>query len=387
MRSLGKLEKAAVLVIDFLGEAIRLVCSHRRNSDFRLSEGDVRKLLLLEQWGIGDFVMASHFLPAFRKYFDPVTITVLCSPAAAELLAGCPYVDDVVAYKFPWTRFHHKYLLLRYQWRSLISVIFNMRQRKFDVAVTGFPDPRVNLLLWLFGARHTIGFGSRGGGFFLTNKLDKKAAYQHHLGRWKAVLQTLGCQQWPHKHVLWLSRAELQEADRILARAGISKGDIIVGIHSGASNPQRRWPAERFDQVAERISRNPGVRVLVFSNPDGTSTNFQHNACVVLPKVNLRILTALLSRIDVLLCNDSGPMHIADAVGTSVVALFGRSDSGEFGPLAPGHTFVEAEEMDCRPCYVDCKYSEPRCWLTITVSEVTLAMEKQIDRIKNLKCN
>jgi len=127
------------------------VCTHLRDRNYKLPRDDVHNILLLEPWGIGDLVIASYCLPPLRKCFNNATITVLCSPVAAELMAGCPYVDEVVSYKFQWTNNKNKYSLLRYDWRSLVSFISDMKRMEFDIALTGRPDPRYNWLFWLFG--------------------------------------------------------------------------------------------------------------------------------------------------------------------------------------------------------------------------------------------
>jgi len=188
----------------------------------------------------------------------------------------------------------------------------------------------------------------------------------------------------PCRHGFWLSTAELQEANRVIAAAELSRDNVIVGIHCGASKLQRRWSIDKFAEVARQISRHPDTGVLVFSDPGDANMRFPSKGCFVLPRVNLRILAALLSRVDVLLCNDSGPMHIAAAVGTPVVAIFGRSIPEEFGPFGSAHTIVEGK-VDCRPCYVRCKYDQPKCWRTISVQEVVKDLEIQITRLSQKK--
>jgi len=384
MRKLNWKVRFTLTLIDSFGYVLKAIFAFFKRDSLNVSLEHVKNILVFEPWGLGDLVIATYFFPCLRRVFPEAKIFLICSPSAEELMINCPYVDKIIAYKFQWTKSVNKYSVLKYDFKSLVSLILDMRKIKFDIALSGRPDPRNNFFFWLVGAKYRIGFGSRGGGFFLTKELGKEEENKHAIKRWEAVLRTIGCTENPVRHLLWLTTEELQEADQILADAGITKDDITIGIHWGASNPQRKWPTERFGKVAERISRHSDVKVLFFFDPNYTNMAFPLNAGVILPKVNIRILAALLSKVVVLLCNDSGPMHLAAAVGTPVVALFGRSDPSEFGPLGLGHTIIEAS-VNCRPCYVECKYSKPKCWDTITVSEVTAALESKISELRILR--
>jgi heptosyltransferase-2 len=345
-----------------------------------------QKILFLELWGLGDFVIATYSLPALRSCFANAKIAVLCSGDVSELMQGCPYADEIISYKFPWTKHGKKYSFSSYDWKSFISLLIDLRRRNYDIVIGGRPDPRNNFLSWLVGGRERVGFGSRGCGFFLTKSLSKHEENQHQLGRWEAALRAIGCVKKPRRHGFWLSTFELQEAERIMGESGISSADakehVLIGIHYGASKPQRRWPMECFAEVADLVSQSPNVIIVVFSDTKENWTVFPNSAVILLPKVGIRILCALITKIDILLCNDSGPMHIADAVRTPVVALFGRGVPSEFGPIGPEHIIIEAK-VDCRPCYVGCSYSKPKCWDTIEVSEVVEALEMQIRKLRN----
>ncbi|MFL5525408.1 MAG: glycosyltransferase family 9 protein, partial [Gemmatimonadaceae bacterium] len=142
---------------------------------------------------------------------------------------------------------------------------------------------------------------------------------------------------------LKLDDAEERWAAMFLAANGASTEDLIVGIHPGASIPAKRWPLERFAEVATEILRRRDAKVLVFVAPDGYGESLAVIPGVITAKVGLRDLIALVARCDLLVCNDSGPMHIAGALGVPTVSVFGSGIQRWFSPLGERHHLLTAE--------------------------------------------
>ena len=115
---------------------------------------------------------------------------------------------------------------------------------------------------------------------------------------------------------------------------------MLVAIHPGASIHEKRWPIERFAEVARDLVGRQGIKVLAFAEPEGYGDSLGQIEGVIPAKVGLRQMIALLERCSLLICNDSGPMHIAAALGVPTVAVFGSGIDRQFAPLGSHHESV-----------------------------------------------
>ena len=155
-----------------------------------------------------------------------------------------------------------------------------------------------------------------------------------------------------------------------------ASGRPVVGIHPGSDQPLKRWAPERYSLVADRLTGTEGARIVLLGGPSetqiaGTIAQRMRNEAVNLAgKMSIDELSYVISRLDLLVTNDSGPMHVGAAAGTPLVALFGPSMPEQFGPCAPpDRCKLVWHEIDCRPCRQDrCK--RPRCLEMISAEEV-----------------
>ena len=117
---------------------------------------------------------------------------------------------------------------------------------------------------------------------------------------------------------------------------GVPAGGVVVGVHPGASVPEKRWPLDRFAAVAHSLGQRDDVKVLAFVDPAGYGSSIGEGDDVIPTKVDLREMISLIARCTLLVCNDSGPMHIAGALGVPTVAIFGSGIASWFAPLGKG---------------------------------------------------
>ena len=143
---------------------------------------------------------------------------------------------------------------------------------------------------------------------------------------------------------LAVSEKSRAAAGKFLAHSAIQPGDLVVGIHPGASVSEKRWPLSRFAEVAARIAVRPGVRVIAFAEPGGFGEILGDIEGVSLARTSLQDLIALIGRCDLLVCNDSGPMHVAGGVGVPAVAIFSSGVARWFAPLGDFHELITADE-------------------------------------------
>ncbi len=196
--------------------------------------------------------------------------------------------------------------------------------------------------------------------------------HPHYAARWLRLLEHLGkpiVDRQPHLRV---NSAEQVTADRYLESLGIHKEDKIIGIHPGARNPVRQWGADNFWSCGERLAAELGAKIVWFEDPNAPS-RVSADGVFVPVSVPLRRFMAVLLRCNLLICNDSGPMHIATALGLPVVAIFGPNKPQWFGPLGTQNKVVINEGFWCRPCGDRCIFDQPYCLRSISVEQVVQA--------------
>jgi len=188
---------------------------------------------------------------------------------------------------------------------------------------------------------------------------------------------------------IYLSEEEKNEADKFLDRNGISKGITLIGLAPGAKWPTKKWMEEGFIEVGRKAVKEFGAGVLIFGGPDEADLSKRvaegigNKALSVAGVAGLKETAALISRCKAFVSNDSGPMHMATAVGTPVIAIFGPTVKG-FGFFPLGRSTVVEKELRCRPCSLHgsktCPKGHFECMKGITANEVFDKVEGVIQR-------
>ncbi|CAN5142476.1 lipopolysaccharide heptosyltransferase II [soil metagenome] len=305
-------------------------------------------LLVLEFGNIGDIVLLTPFLAELRSFFPGCSITLLAKANACEVLQGTGLVDDYLEAERLLPRQGSSYDLRGYDWKAVRAAVAQLRERRFDVAFQCRLHIREHVLLRVSGSRRTVGCAFGTGDRLVTDRVRYDDVNRHKARDWLDLLEPFGGSQTVPQPQLSVSAEEHSRAREFLAQAGVLPGERVVGIHPGASLPEKRWPVERFTAVADRIAEYPGVRVIGFIDPEGHGAELLRNRAVIGARTNLRQLLALLDQSSLLVCNDSGPMHFAAAAGVPTVALFGLGDPRWFGPVGSAHRVLVAPAGDLR---------------------------------------
>jgi len=344
-------------------------------------------ILVIEYWNLGDLAILVPFLRNLRQRFARAKISLLVNANLTYVLDGQGLVDAFIPTRPPWARHFNrwrKYNPFSLDWISLARTILQLRKHQFDWAFSGRMDVRDNFILWLSGARRRIGYGLGGGTSFLTDAVIPDLSRQHRADIWLRLLESLGVLPDRSFGAFRLTDAEVASARSFLSERGVEPGSLLVGIHPDARLATRRWGNENFAKIARRIVQNTDIHVLWFSEPGRPVQAPSLDRCHTI-SLSFRPFLALLSYCKLLVCNDSGPMHLANLLGVPVVAVFGPTNPVWFGPRGARDRVVIRPEFWCRPCFDYCIFDQPYCLRTISVDEVYDAVETQMNAIRGLE--
>jgi ADP-heptose:LPS heptosyltransferase len=307
--------------------------------------GPIDSILVIEPWNIGDVVLVTPLLTELRRRLPKARISLLARDYARDLLDGSGLVDEIIVARLPWTAPKNKYRITPAVAGELRRLITALRRQRFDVSIDSRMDIRSNLLAAAIGARHRVGYDIGGGGWLLTSSLPSDRDRSHKVDDWLALLDVLPGQSTTFgahpRPTLVVKPEEGNRARRTLQSLGAVERPVI-GYHPGGSHPGKRWPRKRFEQLISDLRNTEGGSHIVFLGPDEKDSDpWPAGTVIVCP--SLRELMAFLTCCDVLVCNDSGPMHVADALGVPVAAIFEIGNPQWFGPSGPRATVIAGE--------------------------------------------
>jgi ADP-heptose:LPS heptosyltransferase len=334
------------------------------------------KVLLIELWGLGDAAIMTTALRPLAE--SGALITILCKPATAELLRPTYPQVEFLLFDAPWTVFLGKYRLWAWPWREIVRLLRAGRAAKFDAAASVRPDPRDHFLMWLLGATHRIGFPRRGSGLFLTRRLSPPAMPYHRVDLWRQIASALTESLSGNRSAeapplsaafgpfLDASAYPQSETSRQAFGATPEKRRPVVGLHCGARMKVRRWDEKSFEATLQLLRREADFHLALFPDSDGYGRSLLPLADSCHERLSISELVADLASCDLLMCNDSGPGHIAAALGRPVLAIFGPGQPDWFRPYGEKNHVVIRDICPYRPCFDNCRFPQPICLTQLT---------------------
>jgi ADP-heptose:LPS heptosyltransferase len=318
------------------------------------------KLLVLELWRVGDLAISTPFLQAASQQFD---VTLLAQPVAESLQPRFFPSVKVIPFVAPWTVFYHKYRLWSWPWIEILNVRRQLREEKFDFAVSARWDPREQFLMRFFGARHRLGFPRLGSQVFLTQSLKRLSPLAHRYDDWWVAAQAIGLEMPARKKV----------------PLPPTRKERVVLVHTGAALPVRVWPLERYQNIVRRL-RNLGFFVRVACDAGQRDWWLQHGEEGVISPQSIGELLSLLDLSGAFMGNDSGPGHLAAIMGIPTFTIFGPQLPEWFAPLHPAAQWMDGKSCPYKQCFDYCRFPVPHCLWNITEEEVWAKIEVFVRR-------
>jgi len=328
---------------------LQLACAPRAWWGARLPPVAPRRILLLRLERIGDLLMVLPAIADLRARVPEAAIDLIVGSWNQSLAEAIPGVTRVETLDAQWLARGPSGIAMP----GLIRQARRWRGRRYDLAINFEPDIRSNVLLAASGAAFTAGYASGGGGALLDRALDydPRAHTTENARRLVAGVMPGSPDNTPLP--LRVSDAARREAAE---RLNGDNGGALVGIHVSAGRAVKQWEPARFAEAARQLVASCGATIVLTGAAEDAAlvqaVRAQLSGVPVIDvsgEIDLTVLAAILERLDLLITGDTGPMHLAVAVGTPVVAIFGPSDPARYGPRGP-HDRVVRVDLPCSPC-------------------------------------
>lgn len=333
----------------------------------------MKKILVVNVNWLGDVIFSSPVVKALKEQGHTVHITCLGVPRVQEILESIPNIDEVIIYdekgrdRGPWAK-----------WK----LIRQLTREKFDVCYLLHRSWTRALLIFLAGIPIRVGYDEKRLGKLLTQAVQPSDKGMHRSDRYLRVIEADGVTVDDRDYQLNVDPKASEEINEMLKVQGINKDDYCIVVNPGGNWDLKRWPVSSYTQLIQQLMNGP-TKIILSGAPkdreliESILATLRERPVVLAGKTNLKQLIALMKRADLVVSGDSGPLHLASAVGTSVVAIFGPTRPEVTGPRGLGRVEILQKDVGCnrQPCYhLACPNNV--CMQSVTVSNVLQIIQK-----------
>jgi heptosyltransferase III len=348
------------------------------------AQGVVMRILLTRMKFIGDVVLTTPIIRSVRSAYPDAYLAYMGDKQAVPLLEHNPFLDEIIPFDFS------RPVVLEQP-----RVVALLRRRSFNLVIDMFGNPRSALLTYLSGAETRIGPDRRGRGKLYTVRVRDDGTPKTAIDFHNQFIRAAGVEPSALRTEIFLTEDEKQDARKSLqvvngGRSRLERAGPRVGIHPGATWPAKRWLPERFALLADLLIARLNAQVMVFGGPgeeEVVASVREHASPDVqfLSTMPIRRVAATITHCSLFIANDAAPMHIAAAVGTPTIGLFGPGEENIWFPYSTtdGHVALR-KDVPCHPCHLDFCNREGNghmeCMKLLSVEEVFAAAERALER-------
>ena len=346
---------------------------------------NTNSILIVLVAGIGDLILASRSIRAIRNGFPNADIHLLTSTDASSVAQYYDYVNHIWSFPIREMRKSNRHFF------DIIKLIFRLRKTKFDLAINFYRvgswtgTLKMGVLFFLLNARRKIGHDSKGFGFFVSDKVPRATFKDRHLADAMMLLARSagGRPDGKSIEIFWDSESEAKW-NYVFSGKNPPLQEIYIGINAGGDRENRRWNPDNYALLADRLIKNFNAKIILLAGPgeehisQKIQQKMKNDSINLGGKLTLSDLGFVISELDLLITNDSGPMHIGAATNTPLVAIFGPENPSLFHPYTSADNYIVVQKhLNCQPCKSK-KCDHISCLNDITVSEVFEATEEML---------
>ena len=339
-------------------------------------------ILIVKLSAIGDVIHTLPSLTALRKLYPDAHITWVVEEAAADLIKNHPYLDAVlVSRRKSWIKDFQRGEIRR-PLQEIFSFVKKLRQRSYDLVIDFHGLLKSSLIVLLSAGRRKLGYDSLQelSGLFLNDRISEDMN-KHAVDRYLDFPRYLGAKITQAEFVLPGNRDAEVKAQRLLDKYNLVNKKFIA-VNPIAYGETKLWDDEKFARLADLIVANLNSNIVFTGSEKGPLekiiSQMSSNALSLGGETSLPELAYLYKKAQLVITTDSGPMHLAAAVGTEVVALFGPTDPARTGPYGAGHTIIRTE-LSCSPCFLK-NCPTKKCMHDILPEQVFAVIEERLKK-------
>jgi lipopolysaccharide heptosyltransferase II len=392
-RSIVRLVTALLLML-FGGVATGARLLRRQQALHNLDPAAVRRILVIRFDLLGDLVNSMPAVEALHERFPAARITMLTLPHTAAIPRQHACVDEVLTLDTNTIRSPRNWLRPA-TFGELVTMALTLRRAHYDLCLSLY-GPTAGIWALVSGARRRIGYAGEARASLFTDPVPgRRFDRPRHEVDWDLQLAAAAGASAMYRAPSL--RVPPEAAARMRARLealGIRPGDRVVGIHGGAVNgTAKRWPAGHWAALADRLIAQRHVHVLLTGSAserpisEAIRRRMRETPIVLTGETDIDELLAVLARCDLVLSGDSGPLHMAVALGRPTVSIYGPTDPRLYGPSPKPEqrAIVIRRGLPCSPCYsllatAECPHGQPVCMIDVTVGEVFAAAIQLLER-------
>ncbi len=329
------------------------------------------KILLIQLRTVGDVVMSTALLTNLRRAFPDAGIHYLTETACMPAVAGNPWLDRVIELpRVAWSRMPFLRSL-----RKSLGFLFYLRRQRYTMVFDLFGNLRSAILTLATGSPARIGYAFRVRKYAYTRRVTPQND-AHEVEFKLDSLRAAGIPVTDKRLFFPVGDEEWRRMDTWLD-AHLPRREGLIGLHIWGSWPAKRWEMHKWPELADRLAKATRASILLLWGPGEKKYAEQVARTmkipgVLIPDTTLKELGALLSRCDLVIANDSGPMHISAAVGTPTVGIYGPTKWAVQGPFGEAHGVACVRDLACLGCNrLTCE--DQRCMKELSVNDVMKA--------------
>lgn len=358
---------------------------------------EIRKILIFNPFGIGDVLFSTPLVRNLKENIPSVAIHYLCNKRVYPILKKYPLIDKVFIFEKDEWKDTLKESKIKFLKKAFLF-FKEIKKEKYEVVFDLSLNSQYGFFLKMCSIKKRIGFNFKNRGRFLTDKIEIAYGYSDkHVARYHLeLLKFLNITPKDYKFELFIPKEPLEKAKEIFKANGINSNELLVAVCPGSGDSWRdtayfkRWPQENFLNLCAKLTGESGIKVLLFgSGPEAgvcsyISGELKNNVIDLCAKLDLQEFCAAISLCNLVITNDGGPFHIAQALGKSSIVLFGPVDEKVYGayPITD-NCVVFSRHISCRPCYKSFRFSgcsnDKQCLREIGVDEVFLAAKSLLN--------
>ena len=331
----------------------------------------IRKILCIKPRGIGDIVLSTVILENLHNYFRYADIDYLTEDFAAHAVANHPLVNKVL------TMSHKEFPL---------KVALRIRKEKYDMVLDLWSNPRSAQITFLSGIKYRVGFGYRGRKYAYNLKASAERGKHHSAEHNLELLKIMNIPVISKKTGFYVGSEEDYKA-AIFIKENLPPDKTIMGIIPSGGWPSKRCDASKWVEICKGIYKKYNAVFLIIWGPgDESDSDYIKNhlpgiSCLI-PHTSVNEAAGFINRCNIVLANDSGPMHISAAVGKPTLGIFGPTDPSKHGPYSSNSGYVLKEDLFCIICNKrECPYNH-ECFKDLSVEAVLHELDRLIDKNK-----